>query len=74
MMRSYFFEGLDYAALAERMGVPVGTVKSRLFRCLQGISEAMERFQSLEVDARPLSPPRVSRSVALAPRPGESDS
>jgi RNA polymerase sigma factor (sigma-70 family) len=35
LIRSYFFEGREYSELAGDLSVPVGTVKSRLFRCLE---------------------------------------
>jgi RNA polymerase sigma-70 factor (ECF subfamily) len=34
-------EDLDYAAIAERVGVPVGTVRSRLSRARQSLSERL---------------------------------
>jgi len=41
LIRAYFLEGLPYAELASRLDVPVGTVKSRLFRCLQCLRDSM---------------------------------
>ena len=38
--------GLDYARIADVLGVPVGTVKSRLFRARAALREAMEEAQS----------------------------
>jgi len=35
LFKAYFFEEQGYAELARKMEVPVGTVKSRLFRCLE---------------------------------------
>ena len=35
MFRAYFFEERSYAELAKGMELPIGTVKSRLFRCLE---------------------------------------
>ena len=35
LIHDYFLLGKDYAELAAEHGVPVGTVKSRLFRCLE---------------------------------------
>ncbi len=38
--------GLDYSRIADALGVPVGTVKSRLFRARAALREAMEEAQS----------------------------
>ena len=35
LIRFYFFEDLSYGEIAMRRSLPVGTVKSRLFRCLE---------------------------------------
>ncbi|MGH9867778.1 MAG: RNA polymerase sigma factor [Candidatus Polarisedimenticolia bacterium] len=35
LIRAYFFDDRAYAEIAESLGVPVGTVKSRLYRCLE---------------------------------------
>lgn len=35
LFRSYFLRGQTYAEIAAEKGLPVGTVKSRLFRCLE---------------------------------------
>ena len=35
LIRAYFFEDRAYAEIAESQGVPLGTIKSRLFRCLE---------------------------------------
>lgn len=37
-----FFEGLTYAEIAEREGVPLGTIKSRAARALATLREALE--------------------------------
>lgn len=37
-----FFEGLSYPEIAEREGVPLGTVKSRAARALAALREALE--------------------------------
>ena len=50
LFRLYYLEGKDYQEIASIMGTPVGTVKSRLFRCLESAFEALApprgRFRS----------------------------
>ncbi len=43
LFRDYFYKERTYRELSESMGVPVGTVKSRLFRCLASAQRAMGR-------------------------------
>ena len=38
LFRDYFYKKHTYRELAEDMGVPVGTVNSRLFRCLASVA------------------------------------
>ncbi len=38
-----FFEGLSYPEIAEREGVPLGTIKSRAARALASLREALEK-------------------------------
>lgn len=40
-----FFEGLTYPEIAEREGVPLGTIKSRAARALHALREALEADQ-----------------------------
>jgi len=47
-LETAFFEGLSYPEIAERDGVPLGTVKSRAARALAALREALEG--PLEVD------------------------
>lgn len=42
-IREIYFEGLTYAQLAERDGVPLGTVKSRIHRTLIQLSQKWHR-------------------------------
>jgi RNA polymerase sigma-70 factor (ECF subfamily) len=49
LFRDYFFKERNYREIAESMGVPVGTVKSRLFRCLASAQRTMgKRWQGGE--------------------------
>jgi RNA polymerase sigma factor (sigma-70 family) len=41
LLRAYFIEELDYEEIARRSGVPSGTVKSRLMRCLESAHRAL---------------------------------
>lgn len=43
LIRLYFFEARSYDEIASSQAVPPGTVKSRLFRCLQGVHRALSR-------------------------------
>lgn len=42
-LRQFYFEGLSYKAMAERQGVTVNTVGSRLSRCLDKLRAGMGR-------------------------------
>jgi RNA polymerase sigma-70 factor (ECF subfamily) len=44
----HYLEGLPLPGVAEALGVPVGTVKSRLFAARQRLRAAMTRFQNKE--------------------------
>ena len=35
LMKMYFFERRSYDEIATALGVPIGTIKSRMFRCLE---------------------------------------
>jgi len=48
LIRTYFIEEASYEEIAARTGMPVGTVKSRLFRCL---AVAREILRGREPDA-----------------------
>jgi len=45
LFRLYYLEGRDYQEIAAHDGVPVGTVKSRLFRCLEGAFHALTSWK-----------------------------
>ena len=38
-------EGLSYDEISEKAGVPIGTVRSRIFRARQYIESKMEQFR-----------------------------
>jgi RNA polymerase sigma-70 factor, ECF subfamily len=41
LIRSYYYDERSYAEIAERLESPVGTIKSRLFRCLEAAYRAL---------------------------------
>lgn len=57
-----FFEGLSYPEIAEREGVPLGTIKSRAARALATLREALAR-EGLTPDPEP-----ASQSSSPSPR------
>jgi RNA polymerase sigma-70 factor (ECF subfamily) len=61
-------EGLPYARIAEVMGVPVGTVKSRLFRGRRQLQQALRRY-ALDmgyISARPGASAEAERGGAAS--------
>lgn len=46
MVRSAYFEGLTYSDIAERLGAPVGTVKSAVRRAIIKLRECVDRIPS----------------------------
>jgi RNA polymerase sigma-70 factor (ECF subfamily) len=45
-----FFEGLSYPEIAEREGVPLGTIKSRAARALAALREALQSQQTEQTE------------------------
>ena len=43
LVRLYFLEERDYEEIAGRLALPQGTIKSRLFRCLQAAHRGLQR-------------------------------
>lgn len=43
VIRAYYFQGKAYREIAREQGIPVGTVKSRLFRCLSTAHDLLRR-------------------------------
>ncbi len=41
LMRAYFFEQRSYSEIASSMKLPIGTIESRLARCLENLHEAL---------------------------------
>jgi RNA polymerase sigma factor (sigma-70 family) len=55
LIKAYFFEQRSYAEIAAALDVPVGTVKSRLARCLDGIHRALGGGRSGRRPVRPVA-------------------
>lgn len=62
LLRAHFIEGRSLAEISRRTGMPIGTVKSRLFRCLRAIRRSLRLAEGVD-DATP-------RARATAPIPG----
>jgi len=46
LIRMYFYETRDYEEIAAKLEIPPGTVKSRLFRCLQSARQMLSRHHA----------------------------
>lgn len=53
LILAYFLEEQSYDEIAADLGLPVGTIKSRLFRCLAAFRRALKRRR------RPVAPPGI---------------
>jgi len=51
-LETAFFEGLSYPEIAEREGVPLGTVKSRAARALAALREALDAEEEARDDEK----------------------
>jgi RNA polymerase sigma-70 factor (ECF subfamily) len=43
LLRSHFLEEKSHAEIASALGIPIGTVKSRIARCLKGLQRFLTR-------------------------------
>jgi RNA polymerase sigma-70 factor (ECF subfamily) len=59
LLRAYFYEGRSYAEIASSLGVPLGTVKSRVSRCLESAHRVLAG--SSRAGGRPLPAPGEHR-------------
>lgn len=61
---AYFFRQDSYADISRALGIPLGTVKSRLSRCLRKAARILRRAQGGRARGRPRSTP----ATVVAPR------
>jgi RNA polymerase sigma-70 factor (ECF subfamily) len=55
-----FFEGLSYPEIAEREGIPLGTIKSRAARALASLREALDKVEvDFTLPPRPPDDPTI---------------
>ena len=59
-------EGLPYAEIAEQLDVPIGTVKSRLFRGRRMLQERLYGYATESGYVQPRSPERETREILAA--------
>ncbi len=75
LMRAHFLEEKSYAEIAAAKGIPVGTVKSRLFRCLESAHEAIRGARRRTARKAPLRPGERAAGDPLEPAaPAPEDS
>jgi RNA polymerase sigma factor (sigma-70 family) len=70
LVELYYWEELGMAELAEVLGVPEGTVKSRLFRARRLLREAMERVPGSVEELRSVSAELADWVAGVRARPG----
>jgi len=58
LWRMVFVERLDYEAIARRLSIPVGTVKSRMFHCRQKAMTTLQRIRRIGSSVRTQRAPR----------------
>jgi RNA polymerase sigma-70 factor (ECF subfamily) len=44
LLQMVFFQGMKYAEISDALGIPVGTVKSRVFNAMRKLNEAWQRM------------------------------
>lgn len=52
LIRAYFLEGRSYSEIASSLDLPVGTVKSRLFRCLESACRIIQNRKNRPIRGR----------------------
>lgn len=52
LLQMVFYQGMKYSDISESLGIPVGTVKSRVFNAMRKLNELWHRNYSRETDSR----------------------